>query len=402
MAFILICRGGLTQVRKMDKGIYRAILDRKDGQMIVFNFEVLDSAGKKIIYIHNAAERLLVDEISYSKDSVFIHLPFFESEFRLAYAGGNEWKGNWLKRLEKNYQVMPIRIFYNEQERFNGSNKASEQVNGRWAIKFLKPNEEAEEMVGEFVQIGSKVTGTVLTTTGDDRYLDGIVDGDSLRLSTFDGGHALLFTACIKEDSLTGGQYFSGPRGHISWIGSRNNGASLPDDFSITKMRSGQNRLHFSFTDADGHKVSITDPRYKNKVVLVQIMGSWCPNCMDETRFLSSLFKEYRNKGVEIIGVAYERSTDFERSRKSLRSFQQRFDVQYPLLITGVSVNDSLRAKKTLPELADIVGFPTTIFVNKKGEVEKIHTGFNGPGSGANYAEQQKEFYDIVNQLLSE
>jgi thiol-disulfide isomerase/thioredoxin len=123
---------------------------------------------------------------------------------------------------------------------------------------------------------------------------------------------------------------------------------------------------------------------------------------MDETRFLSSLFKEYRNKGVEIIGVAYERSTDFERSRKSLRSFQQRFDVQYPLLITGVSVNDSLRAKKTLPELADIVGFPTTIFVNKKGEVEKIHTGFNGPGSGANYAEQQKEFYDIVNQLLSE
>ncbi|HSZ85130.1 MAG TPA: hypothetical protein VK787_03820, partial [Puia sp.] len=119
------------------------------------------------------------------------------------------------------------------------------------------------------------------------------------------------------------------------------------------------------------------------------------------TGLLTGLYDEYKNKGVEVIGLAYERSTDFARSQKSLRSFQKRFNVHYEILITGVSVNDSLRAQKTLPQLKDIVGFPTTIFIGKNGNVEKIHTGFNGPGTGEHYDEQKKEFYGIVDELLA-
>jgi hypothetical protein len=105
---------------------------------------------------------------------------------------------------------------------------------------------------------------------------------------------------------------------------------------------------------------------------------------------------------VEIIGLAYERSTDFTRSQNSLRSFQQRFNVKYPMLITGVAVGDPQRSEKTLPQLQRIDNFPTTIFVNKKGRIEKVHTGFSGPGTGEHYEEQKKEFYDMVNTLLGE
>ena len=122
---------------------------------------------------------------------------------------------------------------------------------------------------------------------------------------------------------------------------------------------------------------------------------------MDETRFLSTFYDEYHDKGVEIVALAYERSTDFARSQASLRNVQQRFQVKYPLLITGVTVGDPQRAEKTLPQLEKIVNFPTTIFIGRTGHIEKIHTGFSGPGTGEHYEEQKKEFYATVDGLLA-
>jgi len=132
------------------------------------------------------------------------------------------------------------------------------------------------------------------------------------------------------------------------------------------------------------------------------LMGSWCPNCMDETAFLSPWYKANHNRGVEIIALAYENSTDFARSQKSLRKFQQRFSVMYPMLITGVSVSDSLRTEKTLPQITAIKAFPTSIFIDKKGRVRNISTGFFGPGTGEHYNEYIREFNRRVDELLKE
>lgn len=75
---------------------------------------------------------------------------------------------------------------------------------------------------------------------------------------------------------------------------------------------------------------------------------------MDETAFLSNYYRENKNRGVEVIALGYEYSTDFVRSVKSLKKFQERFDVQYPMLITGVKVTDSHRTEKTLPQVTPI------------------------------------------------
>jgi thiol-disulfide isomerase/thioredoxin len=274
---------------------------------------------------------------------------------------------------------------------------------GRWAAVFRSSNgKDTVFRVGEFMQKGPEVIGTFLDAGGDLRYLQGIMDVDTLRLSTFDGStHAYYFTAVRRGDSLVGGKYYAGPVNYSTWTAVKDSAAHLEDEYAITKWKKDV-PFGFSFKDLDGHTVSFGDDRFKGKVLLVQIMGSWCPNCLDETRFLSKFYDEYHNKGVEIVSLAYERSTDFDRSANAVRLFQTGFDVKYPMLITGVTVGDPQKASKTLPQLDDIANFPTTIFVNKKGQIEKIHTGFSGPGTGEHYDEQKKEFYDEVNGLLAE
>ncbi len=373
-----------------------------DGHDIAFNFEVVDSAGKQVIYIRNAGERLLVDDVTRSGDSVVIHLPFYESQLRARVTAEGDLEGVWLRHLASDWQAVPFKAFYGEAYRFGPANAvANASLAGRWAAMFRSADgKDSTFRVGEFRQEGSHVTGTFLDAGGDLRYLEGIVMGDSLELSCFDGTHAYFFTARIVGNRISGGQYYAGATGHETWMALKDDNAKLEDQFAMTHWKKDQ-VFTFSFKDIDGHDVSLSDPRFKGKVVLVQIMGSWCPNCMDETRFLSGFYDQYKSRGVEVVALAYERSTDFVRSQNSLRTFQRRFQVKYPMLITGVAVGDPQRAEKTLPQIESIVNFPTTIFVGKSGRIEKIHTGFSGPGTGEHYEQQKEEIYTIVNDLLA-
>jgi thiol-disulfide isomerase/thioredoxin len=313
-------------------------------------------------------------------------------------------EGVWIIHLADSFRAMPFKAFYGENNRFT-LHHSDEQadVAGRWAAVFRSSNgKDTVFRVGEFSQKGTDVTGTFLDAGGDLRYLEGTMDGDTLKLSTWDGStHAYYFTALRRGDSLVDGKYYAGPVNYSTWSAVKDSAAHLEDQYTITKWNKDI-PFTFSFKDVDGHPVSFSDERFRGKVVLVQIMGSWCPNCLDETRFLSGFYDEYRKRGVEVVALAYERNTDFARSAKAVRLFQQGFDVKYPMLITGVTVGDPQKAAKTLPQLDNIANFPTTIFVNKKGQIEKIHTGFSGPGTGEHYEEQKKEFYAIVNGLLKE
>jgi thiol-disulfide isomerase/thioredoxin len=136
--------------------------------------------------------------------------------------------------------------------------------------------------------------------------------------------------------------------------------------------------------------------------VVIQIMGSWCPNCMDETAFLTKYYDLNKNRGIEMVALAYEYSTNFSRGQKSLRKLQKQFDVKYPILITGVTTSDSLRTEKTLPELSPIKVFPSTIFLDRMGRVREVHTGFYGPGTGIHYEDFKKEFESTISRLLAE
>lgn len=397
------CNTGHT-AKSLANGVWQAKLHRNDGADIVFNFEVKDTAGKKVLYVLNATDKLLVDEVAATGDSLLIRMPFFDSEFKAKLSSDSAVEGLWIRHLADKDVSIPFSAVAGKAERFAVATPATANVSGRWVTQFVSSKDKDKApstAIGEFKQTGNTVHGTFLTTTGDYRFLDGVVDGDSLRLSTFDGSHAYLFTARVGKDSITGGRFFAGIGDGLEyWSAVKNDTAKLPDERTIATMKPGQQQLDFTFPDLNGNKVSIKDDRFKNKVVIITLMGSWCPNCMDETGFLSKWYEKNKDRGVEVIGLAYERTTDFDKSKHALEGFLKRFDVHYPVLITGVTPADPEKGEKTLPQLTGIKGFPTTIFIDKKGNVQEVHTGFSGPGTGEHYEQFQADFNRLVSNML--
>jgi thiol-disulfide isomerase/thioredoxin len=400
---LFICTTCTVSARKKPAGDWwRAELHRTDGQRIIFNFEWTVEKGKQIWYIRNASERIRVTDIQAKGDSMIVQMPLFESQFRIKKEkDGASLSGNWIKGGAVKTQVIPFTATRGGQ-RFNTSANAGWNIHGRWSAAFINKN-SSEPAIAEFTQHANYLTGTFLNPTGDYRYLEGVISNDTLQLSCFDGGHAFLFTAIVdNKNSISNGWFYSGAVYKQQWSAVKNDTASLPPEDVAMYLRAGEEKLHFKFNDLEGKPVSIDDERFKNKVVVVQFMGSWCPNCMDETAFLSNYYNKNKHRGVEIVSLAYEYSTDRERSVKTLKKFQQRFNVQYPMLITGVTVNDSLRTEKTLPELTPIKFFPSSAILDKKGRVRKLDTGFNGPATGDHYLQYKKEFEEIIDKLLEE
>jgi thiol-disulfide isomerase/thioredoxin len=402
-AFLLIllwaCHAERETKTDVKTGVWRATIEIQN-QELPFNFELVDdSAGGYDVYLRNAAERLLLDEITVRNDSVDIALHIFDASIR-AKIMGDSLKGLFIKNYEKDYRI-PFEAMHGQGYRFAKDTQQNEvpDYNGKYEVIFVDKS-DTTEAIGIFNQQGDSVTGTFLTPTGDYRYLQGNVVNGMMQLSTFDGNHAYLFKASKRSDGTLSGEYYSGKTHMEFWTARKNENAKLPDPESLTYLKPGYDRIEFSFPDVAGKKVTLEDDKFKNKVVILQLFGTWCPNCMDETRFLSPWYDQNKSRGVEIIGLAYERKDDFQYASERVRKMIGKLDVSYDFVIAGT--NDKAKASETLPMLNRVAAFPTTIFIGKDGKVKKIHTGFSGPGTGPYYEEFVEDFNQTVNELLSE
>jgi thiol-disulfide isomerase/thioredoxin len=383
-------------------GWYRAGIQRPDAAEIIFTAELIQKNNKPLLYIRNGEEKLVVDDITVKGDSVFIEMPFFESYFKLQMNKDFSLSGKWIKGTSNKNLELPVVFQYGSKERFTVEEKAVQSIAGRWQVTFTRPNGTERPAIAEFQQKENYLTGTFLTPSGDYRFLEGVVNGSELKLSCFDGSHAYLFTAQISNNGIVNGNFYSSASNAEKWRAVKNNKAALPDTIQRTELKPGETRLNFTFKDINGKSVSINDAKYKNKVVVIQIMGSWCPNCMDESKFLSQFYQQYKSKGVEVLALAYEYSLDEKRSKASIQKFINRFKIQYPVLIAPATVSDEQKTEKTLPQLTPIKFFPTTIFIGKDGKVNKVHSGFYGPGTGAFYEQFKTDFYRTIQSLLAE
>lgn len=389
-----------TETAKAPKtGVWRAAIEIQ-GQQLPFNFELVkDSSGGYDAYLFNADERLLLDEVTVANDSIDIALHIFDANIKAA-TNGDSLKGVFVKNYEKDYRL-PFAAAYGQTFRFEKEKDQQDipDFNGKYDVTFVHES-DTTKAIGIFNQQGDSVTGTFLTPTGDYRYLQGNVAKGVLQLSTFDGNHAYLFRATKQADGKLSGDYFSGKTWEEQWTAEKNENASLPDPESLTYLKPGHDRITFSFPDVNGKPVTLADEKYKNKVVILQLFGTWCPNCMDETKFLSAWYNQNKDRGIEIIGLAYERKPDFAYASGRVKKMISKLDIQYDFVIAGT--NDKEKAAETLPMLNTVVAFPTTIFIGKDGKVKKIHTGYSGPGTGIYYEQGVQHFNETVNELLTE
>ncbi|MCU0383806.1 MAG: TlpA family protein disulfide reductase, partial [Cyclobacteriaceae bacterium] len=357
-------------------GTWRATLEMQN-QTVPFTFTVYTQGENLQAQLHNGSENITLTEVNWREDTLVMHLHIFDAALE-ATVDGNNMKGNFVRYYDATNPI-PFEAQKSITHRFvPATQQADEDFSGKYTVTFSN-EKDTTDAVGIFEQKGNIVTGTFLTTTGDYRYLEGNVVNKELFLSAFDGNHAFLFTAIKKNDSLQG-HFYSGKSYHQNWIGIKNDKAELPAASSLTFLKPGFETISFSFPNTDSTLVSPQDEKYKNKVLVLQIFGTWCPNCMDETRFLADWYRENANRGVEILGLAFERKEDFNYAKERVLKMKEKLSVPYSFVIAGT--NDKAKASEALPMLNKVLAFPTTIFIGKDGKVKKIHTGFSGPGTG--------------------
>lgn len=390
---VLSCQNNDTEF--LTFGTYRGELKVNDTKKLPFIFNVKDA---NTLEIYNAEEFITVDEIEYKNDSVYIKLPVFEG-LLIAKIKDQTLNGRFV--VEEKGRQQAFTASKNES-RFDNNAKAETNITGEWETVF-SPNTEADKYVakGVFKQKDNIVTGTFLTETGDYRYLEGIVDGNQLQLSTFDGAHAFLFTGTVT-DSTINGQFYSGNHWKEPFTAKRNDNYQLASANNLTYLKEGYDTLAFSFPDTDGKQVSLKDDRFKNKVVVVQIMGTWCPNCLDESKFYTQYYNANKDKDIQFVALAFEYAKTEAKAYSFINRLKDRLDINYPILLAQTGSTSKTAANDKLPMLNHVLSYPTSIFIDKTGKVRKIHTGFNGPATGDKYTEFKTEFNAFMDMLLTE
>ena len=356
--------------------------------------------------IINGEERIRLDDIHWgidrrtAHDTLLIEFPVYESFLKVTYQD-RVLEGYWVDKSRDNTAI-PFVAKQGVQHRFTELKKTPVMdVSGRWSVTMgLTDDEDGPyPAIGEFKQNGNHLSGTFLTETGDYRYLEGTIQGDKLYLSCFDGSHAFLFEAKILPDSTLTGTFRSGVHYRTTWEGKWDPDARLTPADSLTYLRNADQVFGFTFENADGKLVSLEDEAYKDKIKLVQIMGTWCPNCRDETLFLKEFLQENKEQDLAVIALAFEKHRDKRGAQAAIRKYATRQNLPYEILLAGY--HDIKEASQILPMLNRISSYPTLLFLDRNNRVRRIHTGFSGPAT-SEYAAFKKDFNNFVLSLIQE
>ncbi len=339
------------------------------------------------IYVFNGEETIEAVDVVWEGDLLRFRMPAFNNGFFLTVTDEG-LSGRWHNYAKGDYAIPVTMVPVADGKK----GEASQDVTGRWKVEFSKGTEDAYIALGIFSQNGATVTGTFRTTTGDYRYLEGTMEGDTVTLSCFDGSHAFLFEAEMVEGRLNG-TFYSGKHWNEPWVANKAPDFELPDPDTLTFVKEGE-RFDFSMPNTEGEIVAFKD--FAGKATIVQITGTWCPNCMDETLLLNDLYDKYHDRGLEIVALAFEPADDFKEATEYIERFAADLKVQYPILVAGTK--DKGEAAEELPMLNHIMSFPTTLFFDKEGNLLKVHTGFNGPSTGQVYT----DFVEEVTRLIEE
>lgn len=330
-----------------------------------------------------------------------------ESEFKIPFQtynvaleakiNGDEIKGLWVK-YDRNpaYQVPFIAKKVKSTDRIT-FNPTKEKIPNEWKITFTNSNGKKDEKLLLLSKVGKKIYGSVAGNTGDYRYLEGTIDQGILKLYGFDGVFAFAFEAQYSPDKIVGKMH-AGKSTTQDFVAVIDNKFKLPDADKISKVNSKS--LFFKVKDVNGKEVDINEKYYQNKVTVLQVFGSWCPNCIDETNFINKWRKEKPKSNVQFLGISFERSPNKKHAIKMVKKAIKKLNIDYDFYIGGYTSDN--KVTDVLTNLENFKAFPTTIFIDKKGNVRKIHTGFNGPATGRLFTEFKKDFNQVIKKLSSE
>jgi thiol-disulfide isomerase/thioredoxin len=399
MRFFLVVFGCILLIscnsedsEKLELGDYVGRLEVENNKYLPFNFSVTNDST---LVVQNSSE--IVDfSIVYSNDSIFIKSKVFEGFIKGVLV---ENKINGFFTIESLDRSVPFSS-YKYNNRFNIDFDENKKLTlNRWKFTFNPNKDNASFSVGIFNSIGeNEISATFRTTTGDYGYMHGGYKENKIVLSTFNGSRAYLFEAEMNKDSIEGVMY-AGNHSKTIVKGVIDNNFELSNEYSLTSLKGKNQKFDFSFENTLGKLISIDDKFYDGKSMVVQLMGSWCSNCLDESKFYVDYMNKNELKDIEFVALAFEYAKTKDNALNSIRKLKKQLGINYPILLAQYGSSDKSRALEKFPMLNKIISYPTTIFLDKNKDVIKIHTGFNGPATGEKYTEFINEFNSTIKFL---
>jgi thiol-disulfide isomerase/thioredoxin len=376
----------------------------KEGDL-PFNFEVKYLDDERFyIEIINGAERIRLDSIQYgrdrtrARDTMNVHFPEYQTWLHAEIRGGT-MQGEWVVTTRENYRI-PFYAHAGRDYRFTPlTEEPAANLTGEWATLFGTDTEKQDKAIGEFKQTGNRLEGTFRTETGDYRFLEGTVQGRKFWMSSFNGWHAYFFSGSIRGDSLFG-EYRSGKHYRTLWTAWRDPNFRLGDADSLTHLKASGN-ISFNLKTPEGRDWTFPSKDFEGKIKIFTVMGTWCPNCRDEQVFLKEFLQQNpaAAQDLAIVGISFERHKDPAQANAQLLEYKKKMGIPFEIVYGGKA--DKAEASKIFPSLNRIMAFPTMIILDKKNQVRRIHTGFDGPAT-SKYAEFKKEFSGFIETLRKE
>lgn len=397
LLLLLTCQFITFGQKPAKKGFWKAHLALSEGVDLPFSMLYNEQKGELIVI--NDEEHITLELIEKTSDSTVYEFTSFNTQLVLKSIEKKKISGYFYNKDRKSHPVIPLEATYACKKINFKSVKTAHDISGQWKTSFSAFTADEYPAIGLFNQTKKgRVTGTFLTETGDYRYLSGNIIGNELSLGCFDGSHAFLFTATLINSNLSG-TFYSGSHWQTNWIAQRDSNFTLANPKEITYLKDGA-EIKFTKPDTTGQPVHFPNPEYKGKVVIIQLIGTWCPNCLDETNYFKELHEKYNEAGLEILAIGYEAPENFNEQAERIKKYTDKKGVPYPILVGGIASKGL--ASQDFHMLNSISSFPTSIFINRKGEVVQIHTGFNGPGTGEIYTQFVEDTNRLVERLLNE
>jgi thiol-disulfide isomerase/thioredoxin len=368
------------------------------GDEIPFFLHVPADCETDTATIGNGDERIPVD-CARTGLEMSLEFPVWGTHIAAAASTGGRLEGSWFRpympegQQRMAFAAVPIdtpeperRFVRDADSTENGS--PSTDLSGIWRMEFA----DHGPAKGRFLQTASGVvvgTAEVPAEYGDLRFLAGTLRDTWLSLSTFDGQHAYLLEARADPDGTLSGTFVCCDEIHDTFVAERSDDFAVVDPLTLVRVVSGE-ILDFE---------QLRKSRYAGKAVIVEIFGSWCPNCNDLAPLLTELYAEHRDDGLEMIGIAYEMSEDEVFTRERLRTYREKHGLDWEIVLASAPPEELFAAGSA--RLSPIAGVPVTIFLNRDRSVHAIYSGFSGPATGPAHDQVEAEFRTLTAAILA-
>jgi len=413
-ALLLVCPLGAQIKPQLPIGLWDGTIQSKAGE-VSFSIDLQTGAdGTLRATLVNATARQPFSSATWKDGELTLRMDYYDGVLAARMTGPQRMEGDYSRQTSKGIVHIPA-VLVPHKESSPGKPWTGPTLAGDWAFTWPEESGAEKNTLASFKQQKNAaadgkvaVTGTIEPVSGDTGLLHGSVftapDGKTrFHLSRFDGIHTMALDGEFLPDGTLNGQQ-GGIVALESFTAERSKNIAAVDPNvlaeTLTHVKDPAEPFRFSGLDSSGKTVNQDSPEFKGKAVIVDIFGTWCPNCHDEAPVLEKLYRKYCDQGLVIVGLAYEYTDDTARSLQQIAIYRAKFGLTFPLLLAGTT--DAGQITKTLPQLLNFGAFPTSIFVDRSGHVHAILAGFTGPSTGQKYEQVQQRMDALAREILAQ